>query len=81
LLYVLIYTYSVGSVDNFIRPELNSLKQKLCDKGATHVLTYEDIADKGIRERVKDWTGGKVCSLGFYPLAACSESQSRFAWV
>lgn len=45
------------------------------------MLTYDDIADKDIRERVKDWTGGKVCNIASYSLAACSESQSQSAWV
>jgi trans-2-enoyl-CoA reductase len=62
-----IYTYSEPSTHH-IRPELDSLKQKLYDKGATHVLTYDDIADKAIRERVKDWTRGKVCKIEFIPV-------------
>ena len=52
-----------------IRPELDSLKQMLYDKGATHILTYDDIADTAIRDRVKDWTGGKVCGIALIPLA------------
>lgn len=32
------------------------------DLGATHVMTYDDLEDKSTFERVKEWTGGKVCA-------------------
>jgi hypothetical protein len=51
-----------------VRPEVDSLKRKLYDKGATHVLTYDDIADKAIKERVNNWTGGKVCDIALIPM-------------
>lgn len=28
--------------------------------GAAHVMAYEDLEDKTISGRVKEWTGGKV---------------------
>lgn len=39
------------------------LKQQLQDLGATQVLTYDDLTDKNLRDRVKTWLRGKVNEL------------------
>ncbi|KAF9473358.1 NAD(P)-binding protein [Pholiota conissans] len=51
---------------NFVRdrPDIASLKDKLQKLGATHVLTYDELADKSVREQIKSWTGGKQIRLG-----------------
>ncbi|CAA7267387.1 unnamed protein product [Cyclocybe aegerita] len=46
------------------RPNLEELKKKLESLGATQVLTYDQLADKSVREKVKEWTGGKPIRLG-----------------
>ncbi|KDR65742.1 hypothetical protein GALMADRAFT_148451 [Galerina marginata CBS 339.88] len=46
------------------RPDLEQLVQKLENLGATHVLTYDQLSDKSVREKVKEWTGGKAIRLG-----------------
>ncbi|THH32387.1 hypothetical protein EUX98_g1792 [Antrodiella citrinella] len=50
---------------NFVRsrPDLDDLKERLYALGADVVLTYDDLADKGLRDRVKEWTGNKPISL------------------
>ncbi|EKM50354.1 uncharacterized protein PHACADRAFT_263603 [Phanerochaete carnosa HHB-10118-sp] len=50
---------------NFIRnrKDLDSQKQQLKSLGATEVLTYDDLDDKSLRERVKEMTGGKPIRL------------------
>ncbi|KAG2052095.1 NAD(P)-binding protein [Suillus hirtellus] len=47
---------------NFIRDRL--LKQHLKSLGATHVVTYDELAEKSLRAKVKMWTGGKDIRLG-----------------
>jgi len=51
---------------NFIRdrPNLEATKAWLHDLGATHVLTYDDLNDKNLRGKVKEWTGGQAIRLG-----------------
>jgi len=46
------------------RPNIEELKQRLHAIGATQVLTYDDLADKTIREKLKEWTGGRGIRLG-----------------
>ncbi|KAF8957439.1 hypothetical protein BDZ97DRAFT_1924592 [Flammula alnicola] len=46
------------------RPDLDQLKQKLQHLGATHVLTYNQLSEKSVREEIKSWTGGKAIRLG-----------------
>ncbi|ESK91908.1 trans-2-enoyl- reductase [Moniliophthora roreri MCA 2997] len=45
------------------RDNLDSLVKDLEDLGATKVLTYEDLNDKSIRGKVKEWTNGKDIRL------------------
>lgn len=47
---------------NFVRNRegVDALKEQLKGLGATHVATYDDLADKAFRDTVKGWTGGKV---------------------
>jgi hypothetical protein len=40
--------------------DISELKKQLSSLGATHVLTYDDLADKTLRDRVKEWTNGIV---------------------
>jgi len=42
------------------RPDITQLKEKLHALGATHVLTYDELADKSIKGKIKEWTAGKV---------------------
>lgn len=42
----------------FYRDNISDLRQKLTTLGATHVLTYDELADNSIRSRVKGWTDG-----------------------
>ncbi|KAF8202117.1 trans-2-enoyl-CoA reductase [Pholiota molesta] len=51
---------------NFVRnrPDIDALRNKLQGLGATHVLTYDELADKSVREQIKEWTGGKPIRLG-----------------
>ncbi|PPQ63299.1 hypothetical protein CVT24_006744 [Panaeolus cyanescens] len=46
------------------RPDFEVLESKLKEIGATHVLTYNQLSDKAVRERIKTWTGGKPIRLG-----------------
>ncbi|KAF9269850.1 trans-2-enoyl-CoA reductase [Marasmius fiardii PR-910] len=50
---------------NFVRSRDNlaELVKELEKLGATKVLTYEDLNDKSIRGKVKEWTGGKDIRL------------------
>ena len=43
------------------RDNIEELKGSLEKLGATHVLTYDELADKSVREKIKSWTQGKVC--------------------
>jgi NADPH:quinone reductase-like Zn-dependent oxidoreductase len=36
------------------------MKEYLTDLGATQILTYDDLDDKTIKQRVSEWTGGEV---------------------
>jgi len=51
---------------NFVRNRANftSLKSQLVGIGATHVLSYDELADKSVRGKVKTWTGGADIRLG-----------------
>ncbi|KAJ2919477.1 hypothetical protein MD484_g929, partial [Candolleomyces efflorescens] len=51
---------------NLVRNRANfeELKSSLENLGATHVLTYDDLADKSVRDKIKGWTGGKDIRLG-----------------
>lgn len=42
------------------RDNIEELKASLEKLGATHVLTYDELADKSVREKIKSWTQGKV---------------------
>jgi mitochondrial enoyl-[acyl-carrier protein] reductase / trans-2-enoyl-CoA reductase len=42
------------------RPDFDALQEQLKTLGANHVLTYDELEDKSLRQRVKEWTGGKV---------------------
>ncbi|KAJ3930028.1 MAG: trans-2-enoyl-CoA reductase [Lentinula lateritia] len=52
---------------NFVRSRddssLRSLVEHLESLGATKVLTYDDLNDKSLRGKVKEWTGGKDIRL------------------
>ncbi|KXN89404.1 putative trans-2-enoyl-CoA reductase, mitochondrial [Leucoagaricus sp. SymC.cos] len=50
---------------NFVRSrdDIEHLKEQLCGLGATQVLTYEDLNDKSLRDKVKGWLGGKEIHL------------------
>jgi NADPH:quinone reductase-like Zn-dependent oxidoreductase len=39
---------------------VDALKKQLDELGATHVATYDELAQKSFRDKVKEWTGGKV---------------------
>ena len=43
-----------------IRPDLEQTTEKLLSLGATHVLTYDQLSDRLIRDKIKSWTDGKV---------------------
>ena len=45
----------------FRRDNFSDVEQYLKSLGATHVITYTDLEDESISERVKEWTGDKVC--------------------
>ncbi|KAG9223786.1 hypothetical protein CCMSSC00406_0004873 [Pleurotus cornucopiae] len=51
---------------NFVRNRDNfsELKEQLTHLGATTVLTYDELADKSLRGKVKEWTDGKGIRLG-----------------
>jgi hypothetical protein len=38
------------------------MKSFLTGLGATHVLTYDDLDDASLKQRLSEWTGGKVPS-------------------
>ncbi|KAJ6518616.1 hypothetical protein C8R45DRAFT_884592 [Mycena sanguinolenta] len=47
------------------RPNFDDLTKKLKDLGATEVLTYDDLADRSLTQKiVKEWTAGKGIRLG-----------------
>ncbi|TFY72020.1 hypothetical protein EVG20_g1000 [Dentipellis fragilis] len=46
------------------RENIDELKQELTNLGATHVLTYDELLDKDIKNKVKEWTGSKDIRLG-----------------
>ncbi|TFK17323.1 trans-2-enoyl-CoA reductase [Coprinopsis marcescibilis] len=46
------------------RDNIDQLKEQLTQLGATHVLTYDELADKSTRDKIKVWTGGKPIRLG-----------------
>lgn len=50
---------------NFVRnrDNLDTLKEQLKSLGATEVLTYDELNDKKLRERVRTLTGGKEIRL------------------
>jgi NADPH:quinone reductase-like Zn-dependent oxidoreductase len=39
---------------------VDALKKQLEGLGATHVTTYDELSQKSFRDKVKEWTGGKV---------------------
>ncbi|KAF5362316.1 hypothetical protein D9756_002526 [Leucocoprinus leucothites] len=50
---------------NFVRnrDDISQLKDQLRKIGATQVLTYDDLNDKSLRDKVKTWLGGKEILL------------------
>ncbi|TRM64998.1 hypothetical protein BD626DRAFT_547280 [Schizophyllum amplum] len=50
---------------NFVRnrEDFGALEEEMKSLGADAVFTYDDLADKGLREKVKETTGGKPISL------------------
>jgi hypothetical protein len=46
---------------SFHRDDFSDVEQYLKNLGANHIITYGDLEDKSISDRVKEWTGGKVC--------------------
>jgi len=50
---------------NFVRnrDDFPALRDQLTKLGATHVLTYDDLTDKSLRNNIKEWTAGKSISL------------------
>lgn len=76
---------------NFVRdrPDIDVLKNKLQGLGATHVLTYDELVDKSVREQIKAWTGGKVrCVCGAQKAYTCTYNHasllmptSQSAWA
>ncbi|KAL5633298.1 hypothetical protein ACGC1H_003708 [Rhizoctonia solani] len=46
------------------RPNPDELKQYLTSLGATHVITEQELADKSMRIKIKEWTQGKGIKLG-----------------
>ncbi|TFK99461.1 hypothetical protein BDV98DRAFT_570987 [Pterulicium gracile] len=51
---------------NFVRnrDNLSELVKWLEGLGATKVLTYDDLSDKSVRDKIKEWTRGKGIKLG-----------------
>jgi hypothetical protein len=45
---------------NSFRENFSDVERYLKGLGATHVMAYEELEDKSISQRVKEWTGGKV---------------------
>lgn len=59
--YVLILPGSLSLTESAQpRMNLDELTARLEGLGATKVLTYDDLDDKNLRHKVKEWTGGKV---------------------
>jgi len=52
------------AVSPFHRENLSTLSKSLYSLGATKVLTYDELADKSLRAKVKEWTSGKGIKLG-----------------
>lgn len=52
------------------RTNINELMIRLHALGASRVLTYEELADKAMRQEVKKWTNGKVCQARRTPSIA-----------
>lgn len=46
------------------RPDVDTLKSHLKSLGATHVLTYNELADRSTKSKIKEWTGGQDIKLG-----------------
>ncbi|KAG8928494.1 mitochondrial 2-enoyl thioester reductase [Tulasnella sp. 417] len=46
------------------RPDINELMIRLHALGGTRVLTYNELADKAMKQEVKKWTQGKPIKLG-----------------
>ena len=47
--------------DDTCRDDIDALKRGLEDLGATHVVTYDELADKkAIKAKVNEWTNGQV---------------------
>lgn len=44
----------------FRREDFSDVRTYLKSIGATHVIAYDDLEDKSISDRMKEWTGGKV---------------------
>jgi trans-2-enoyl-CoA reductase len=42
------------------RENFSDVQKYLESLGATRVITYDDLEDRSISDRVKEWTGGKV---------------------
>ncbi|KAF9457522.1 hypothetical protein BDZ94DRAFT_222612 [Collybia nuda] len=51
---------------NFVRnrDNIRNLVDDLQSLGATKVLTYDELSDKSLRTRLKEWTGERSISLG-----------------
>ena len=47
--------------------DLTGVTRELQELGATHVLTYDTLANEATRNQVQEWTGGKVNSLRYPP--------------
>jgi len=45
-----------------LRNDISKLKEHLQNIGATHVLTYEDLDDHRLRDKIRTWLDGKVNS-------------------
>lgn len=51
------------SIEPFNSESMDKLTHSMKNLGATQVITYDELTnDKSLRERVKEWTGGKVSS-------------------
>jgi NADPH:quinone reductase-like Zn-dependent oxidoreductase len=49
--------------DLTFRSNFDELADSLTALGADHVLTYDSLNDKSIKDKVKSWTGGQVFDL------------------
>jgi len=45
-----------------LRNDISKLKEHLQNIGATQVLTYEDLDDHRLRDKIRTWLDGKVNS-------------------